>query len=165
MSSTVSRKDRGMGNELLFVYVEELYTDKAASLFANAVVAHPLHIVLLNFTHNFCRYVHDHGFTISELLPASIFHADQDKPEEALDGIPESLLRGVNSSDVFPGSMGRDTQTVKLRDLYKARQRNVQDWNDCVQLGFSVALCEITWKCLAVIFTVVIGQTERLSLM
>lgn len=51
---------------------------------SNAVVAHPVHVVLLNVTKDFKKVLVDHGYTLGALLPASSTrkHDDEDDSEE-----------------------------------------------------------------------------------
>lgn len=57
-------------NKPSFVGIVYVCTDKTATILkANATVAYSVHVILLNYTKEFCQYLIDHEHTFARLLP------------------------------------------------------------------------------------------------
>ena len=66
-----------------FVGMFQLYTDKTATtLKANATVAHPVHVVLLNVTREFRLKLINGGHTLVGLLPVATLENDSEEYDD-----------------------------------------------------------------------------------
>lgn len=110
-----------------FVGIIQLYHDiTAKTLKSNAIVAHPVHIMLLNFTNELCRFFIDHGNTLVGLRPFSTFERvnEQDKTDDSLDKSILLSVLVVPFSSVVAVTAHRDAREGKWKVLREATRKN-----------------------------------------
>jgi len=132
-----------------FVGFFQLYSDKTAmTLKSNAMVAYPVHLVLLNASPSFRRWLIDNGHTLLGFLPAE-FHNDDIQVEDL-----EEESRKVGASNVIElndyirHTTEQSGRVLKLEMLHKCMGRILQPLLQSHLTGFRVENSTgSTWTC------------------
>ena len=141
-----------------FVGFLQIYSDKTAmTLKSNAMVAYPVHVVFLNTTTSYRRWLIDNGHTIVAFLPVQYY-------SDPVDGDPTGEGMGVinDSGDYVDGVVGlsdsiRQTSDAraridKLKTLHAAMSLILKPLQETALSGFTVSDClENNWYCFPLI--------------
>lgn len=136
-----------------FVGLVQLYSDKTATtLKANALVAYPIHAVLLNFSLTHRRFLIDNGYTIVGFLPVGAGgYLDDEK--DSTENISDSTL-GIEAhipiplKDYIRTASHKRGREEKMGNLHGAILQVLQPLAACSQTGF-LARCreDEEWNC------------------
>lgn len=104
----------------------------ASTLKSNAIVAYPIHIVLLHFIPAFRRFLIDKGYTFAGLLSVQTSTDEHEEPKQWMEENQfEKDRYVVPVSHALPAPMGKDARIFKQKVLHDAFQEILEPFNPC----------------------------------
>lgn len=131
-----------------FVDVLQIYTNMTAlSSKSTATVVYPVHVVLLNVSMKFRRFLTDQRYTLIVLLSVATSRPSTDAEDTVSSGRKSdfSLSAFLPPSDELPLTSSRGATDMMLMICYEAMHETVRSQKDNVRQDFQVLICRKPW--------------------